>query len=250
MLQIVSIVVLLVGLGLAAAFARPAFNFYQVRRAGSSCVGAAVRKAVTGRRARVQLRGLASARNPVEAPATRIPCLYFRHRIEERVEVEHTVEDGLMFTGESWAEAADVSMHVPFALRDETGSIDVDPERARFVPVKVLDGTEGAPGYRPDEKEEDPALKAVARDVDRGRGRGVYRTFEWIVPLDGEVFVTGTARGSGGGAVVEKGRGPFIVGSEPGGWLVEELGARAAVFALGAGLSAAGATGGILSFFL
>lgn len=80
------------------------------------------------------------------------------------------------------------------------------------------------------------------------RGRGAYRTFEWTVPLDTEVFVTGTARGSVGGAVVEKERGPFVVGSEPEGWLVEEMGAKAVAFALGAGLAAAGLAVNLLAF--
>lgn len=250
MLQILSIAVLLVGLGLAAAFAGPALNFYRIRRADSATIGAALERASGGRRARVQLRGLPSSADPLEAPATRAPCIYFRHRIEERSEVERTVEDGIMFSGETWSEVADIRMQVRFTLGDDTGSIEVDPEGARFSPVRVLDGVEGAPGYRPEERADDPALEAVARAMDRGRGRGVYRTFEWAVPLDAEVFVTGAARGSGEGAVVGKGKGPFVIGSEPEEWLHEELGAKAVVFVLGAGLAAAGLAVGLLSSLL
>ena len=246
MLTIIGAAIFLIGAGLLVAFWGPAFTFYRVRKAGSSTVGAVLAKAGASRGTRVELRGSAEAIEPMLAPATLMPCLYFRHRVEERIEVDHTVEDGLLFSGESWVEVVDVEMNVPFTLSDGTGSIAVDPRGAKFAPKLVLDGVDGAPGYRPEEAEAGRATEAINRAMAGARGKGIFRTFEWVVPLDQQTYLVGRAVGSGRGVVVEKGPGSLVIGVEPEEWLVSELGAKALAWAIGCLLVAAGLAVGLV----
>ncbi len=246
MLVIIGIILLLVGVGLVVSFWRPTHRLYFVRRSSRSTIGGALEKVRASGRARVQLHGTAEAPEPLRAPGTLLPCLYFRHKIEERVDVTLTV-DGVLYKGESWAEVADESMRVPFALRDDTGSIDVDPSGARFIPKLALDGVEGAPGYRPEERGADAAADSVIRAMANARGKGVYRTFEWLIPLGQEAYVLGTARKTEGDALIRRrGGGPLIIGWEPEEWLVDDLRAKALVWALGCLMTAAGVAVGIL----
>ena len=71
----------------------------------------------------VEVNGLATGPYTITAPITGIPCYYYR-----------SVAWQMMRTGknEHWEKVADESLHVPFYVNDNTGTLLVDPQGAQM----------------------------------------------------------------------------------------------------------------------
>jgi hypothetical protein len=166
--------------------------------------------------AKVEVYGVAEAREPLTAPVSGKQCVYFRHQVEElRVEYDRDSQ-GNRQRRESWHTITDEKRHTQFTVRDSTGAVQVNPEKADFVPQKTVDNAYGAPGYEPGARSGlGGVVGGVVGDVIGSalggeRSAGI-RSSEWIVPVGQQTYVIGNARQTPSGPVLCKGEGHFMI---------------------------------------
>src|SRR5262245_19187078 len=87
----------------------------------------------------VELKGIAELDGPpLCSHLTQQPCLYYRWRIEERWSCL-TTEDGKLERDSGWEKVAGGEKMIPFRLKDDQGSVLVQPQGAKIEPVVLLD---------------------------------------------------------------------------------------------------------------
>lgn len=162
--------------------------------------------------ARVEVYGNAESDQPLTAPISGKPCVYYRLRVEElRVRYDRDSQ-GNTHRRESWDTVTDEKRFTPFYIRDSSGAILVEPEKADFVARQTVNNAFGAPGY---EQGSRGGIGGVVGDVvgaalgaETSRG---MRSSEWIVPTGEPTYVIGSALATGAGSVLAKGEGHFII---------------------------------------
>jgi len=135
---------------------------------------------------RVEVRGRAEGKGPLEAPLTGRPCVWYRWRIEEEVNSNRqrrwrTLEQG---SSDAW----------PFYVEDDTGRVLVDPQGARIEAAHDLSRV-------------DPPLAGPLGAFVQERGirthgflglRRKLRFTEWHIAPGDPLYVLGVAQERGG----------------------------------------------------
>lgn len=161
---------------------------------------------------KVEVHAVADSPTPLTSPATGTPCLYYKHQVEHLE--RRMVRDNSGYTRhqDRWETVHSNEMSVPFVLRDETGEIRVNPERASFVAKVSMKSQYGSHGYDPPHRSgAGGVVSKVLDSLDGNYDTGQYRTSEWVVPLGQPVYVLGASYSSPAGAEIRKGEGPFII---------------------------------------
>jgi len=214
----------------------------------------AVKMGLSAPGARVELVGVVEAEEPLMSPTGQIPCVYYRYRLEHRV--QRRVRDettGAWKTDEHWDTVEDRSEAVPFYLRDASGRCLIYPEGAEFVAeTRTQEGRgDGRDYLRSSGLAEgilDGILASLGGNLESVIG---YRITESLLRLGQPVYVLGTARRSGDIASLGKGDGPFIISHK----MEEELARKyrrssALQYAFGAVLAVGGVVAMIYSAFM
>lgn len=141
----------------------------------------------------VELTGKVECENPVRSFLTESPCVYYSWNISEhwsrRTTETYTDSQGRTKTRtkteSGWKTVASGESMCPFYLRDETGAIQIRPEKAKIEGEKVM-----SLQCRPS----DPLYygKGPAISVANSDHRRMFT--ETIIPIDSEVYVVGQAR--------------------------------------------------------
>lgn len=146
----------------------------------------------------VEIAGHPEVYEPLESPVTKIPCLYYRVKVEE-----------LRYSGEysSWTTVVDDRKEVPFLVSDVSGGVWINPKGAEFVAKKTVNkspGAGGGPGLQVGGSLFGSLLGSIGNRV---------RTTEWVIPIDDDVCVMGNSYRTDKGVVLGKGQGHFVVSS-------------------------------------
>jgi hypothetical protein len=164
---------------------------------------------------RVEVKGTVVADQPMLSPRTQTPCVYYRYKLEYRIERRERDSQGNYVTREHWDTVEDRKDHVPFRINDATGAVWVTPKGADFVAESNT-----SEGYgRPHERERSTGsmigdvvggvLDSLDGEYEDVRG---YRETEELIKVGQPVYVLGTAScSSDGTASVGKGEGHFII---------------------------------------
>lgn len=137
---------------------------------------------------RLQGRARMLPGEPVIAPLSGKPCVWFRFKVEQNA---HDPEYDRWFG--SWQRVEQGSSDAIFALDDATGRCVVDPDGAEIVPSTVIvwRGREPRPGFSP---------KATSR-LNLWFGKGPYRYTESRIHEDDSLGAVGGFRTLGSGWV-------------------------------------------------
>jgi hypothetical protein len=164
---------------------------------------------------RVEIKGTAVSEKPLISPASNTPCLYYKYKVERRIERETRDAEGNWDTEYHWETLESGEESVPFVLRDASGDIWVAPQGAHFVADKKVDREDIGPGFG------SRSTGSVMGDLADGfldslSGHREYaagiRVQEYVVALDQPTYVLGIASRSADGTVsLGKGEGPFII---------------------------------------
>ena len=233
--------------GLVLAFlgyrARKKLEAMAATQTVSASEAARMAEAVPG--AKVEVVGTVKADQPLLSPTGQIPCVYYRYKLEHRVERRERDSQGNWTTSENWDTVADRKEQVPFQVCDSSGECLVFPDGADFVAETRTHEGYGSP-YDSSEASVigsvlDGVLDAFDSDYESVRG---YRVTESVLRVGQPVFVLGSTQRSGEIASIGKGEGPFIISHK----MEEELTKRyklhsALEFAFGAILAIGGIVG-------
>jgi hypothetical protein len=145
-----------------------------------------------------EVAGVARAPTPLRSRFSRTPCVWHVWREEQETRRERR-GDGSAGTETVWVEIGRGGEMIHFAVEDDTGRVEVNPEGAEIRGTVLADGVHGSRGGG--------GLLAFA---DGGPGAtGRYRRYEAVIAVDEPVYVLGTAH------LVDDGRRPRIA-AEPG----------------------------------
>jgi hypothetical protein len=167
---------------------------------------------------RVGLEGTLECDQPLTSELSNSTCAAFRYRVTRQWEEEYEERDEhgkrVRRVRSGTDQVAGNERRVPFLLRDQTGSIPIEPEGARLDMERVVDRFEpGNPGH---------LVRFGGIQIDIGGLAGSpkrrtigYRFSEEILPLGRTVYVLGLASDRGGalhvGRVPLESREPFLV---------------------------------------
>lgn len=167
--------------------------------------------------ARVEVVGLAEAEQPLSSPTAQMPCVYYRykleHRVQERVRDEST---GAWRYEESWETVDEREEAVPFYVRDSSGTCLVYPDGADFAAeTRTQEGYGDGRDYLSSSGLAEGILEGILGSLG-GRSESVigYRVTESVISVGQPVYVLGSARRSGETASLGKGDGPFIISNK------------------------------------
>jgi len=199
----------------------------------------------------VELYGRAAPHEPMTSPIEQLPCVYWRHKVEE-----------LRSTGKStqWVTIDSAESHVPFYLEDETGKILVVPDGATIeIPTHLQVESSNLPLGG------DLSFHVFAFAQQKGIDLdGVFtrkkKFTEWIIVPGDTLFVFGpviakdddhvTEAKTGGRLVCQDGSCPFFFISNRSARDVEtEFEWKAVGAVIGGGLLAVLGLGMLLDFF-
>jgi hypothetical protein len=145
---------------------------------------------------RVGLEGTLECDNPLTSELGDVPCAAFRYRVERRweEEVEYRDDRGnpVRRTRSGSDSVAANERRVSFRLRDETGSLQIDPEGARLEMEHVVDR------FEPGDRSSIIRFGGFQLDHDGRFGNGKRRTLgyhfqEDVLPIGRTVYVLGLA---------------------------------------------------------
>jgi hypothetical protein len=202
--------IFVVGGGVLVVFGVRHYNrFREVTQTPTIGVAQAALKATREGFNRVEVFSPVEVEEPLESPVREIPCVYYRRLVEK----ERSDSEG----GSYYSTVLDEKEHSPFYLSDISGVIKVIPEGAEFVAKRALRsmGDFGASVPMTGSEYLGYAVSEKVGDFFHSVGRSGYRTTEWVVPADGEVYVLGNVYRTMEGAEIKKGKGPFIIGYQP-----------------------------------
>lgn len=163
---------------------------------------------------RVEVVGVVETEEPLLSPTGQMPCVYYRYRLEHRV--QRRVRDeatGSWKTDERWDTVEYRSDAVPFYLRDASGRCLIHPEGAEFVAeTRTQEGYGDGRDYLRSSGLAggilDGILASLGGNLESVTG---YRITESMLRVGQPAYVLGTARRSGDFASLGKGDGPFII---------------------------------------
>ncbi len=180
--------------------------------AGTATVSAseAARMADAVPGARVELVGTVKADQPLLSPTGHIPCIYYRYKLEHRVERRERDSQGNWTTRESWNTVEDRKEHVPFQVCDSSGECLVFPDGADFVAETRTHEGYGSPYDSSSGSVIETVVDGVLDAFDNESVRG-YRITESVLRVGQPIFVHGSTRRSGEISSIARGEGPFII---------------------------------------
>jgi hypothetical protein len=171
---------------------------------------------------RVELKGEIECASPLKAEISGVDCVHFRSVVTREYEESfvETDKDGNRRSGarKGSEQVSRNERFAPFAVRDATGTVEVDPTGAAIDEEKVLSRFEPASvgsisiGSRRLDLDSMGALVGAA--MGSGRRTVGYKLEEWALPVGRRVYVLGEASDAGGALRVAKGHGKgarFIV---------------------------------------
>ncbi|RJP26148.1 MAG: hypothetical protein C4536_16325 [Actinobacteria bacterium] len=207
----------------------------------SAAEAARMAAAVPG--ARVELVGTVKTDQPLLSPTAQISCVYYRYKLEHRIERQERDSQGNWRTSEHWDTVEDRKEHVPFQVCDSSGECMVFPQGAEFVAETRTHEGYGSPYDSSSGGVLGSVVQGVLDAFDNETVRG-YRITESVLRVGQPVYVLGTTQRSGEIASIGEGDGPFIISHK----MEEELGKRyklhsALQYAFGAILGIGGIVG-------
>lgn len=171
-------------------------------------VGDLVASAANGADQRVECAGRAAPGpgGPVSAPFSTRACVWYRSTITEHYwDTEHRRDsDGRTRTERvrRQREVSDDRAEAPFALTDDSGTVLVDPRKARMdQPERVLNEFHDRP------------REGFLKELISGDRTIGYEHEEWIIAADTPLYVNGgaVARGDGWALAIPAGGGELLV---------------------------------------
>lgn len=141
-----------------------------------------------------EVKGVAEADSPIRSELSNTECVWYSMKVEERYEEMYTETDSdgntSRRTRTGTTTVASNSNGIPFLVRDESGSIMVDPTRAKVEGRKVLDRHEPAEaaGHQ-------LTFGTFSFTVAPTNGRRVlgYNYTEHAIPVGAHLYVIGEA---------------------------------------------------------
>lgn len=154
-----------------------------------------------------EVKGKVTCERPLHAPLSGDPCVYFRHRVEVRVEESYRDTDGEWKTRTKWKVRHDDDEHCGFFVDDGTGKLEVYPKDATFD-IAISDRADQRTGDR-------------SWNAEMGSFFG-YRTEEnqgqrdtvWTLGLGAPVYALGRVETNPGGLCMGKDHAegkPFVI---------------------------------------
>jgi hypothetical protein len=178
-----------------------------------------------------EIKGVASCDQPLEAPYTNVPCLFYSYRLQRR-ERSRSSSGSTSYT---WRTIDSGSARVPFTITDSTGSVTVDPEGAH-IDAPVVAKRPVRPGDAIDSMPDGP-LKTVVSGLSM-LASTPHRVTVTAIPVDRQLYVLGGAqRGADDKLCVAKGTNRFFISTRSEQELARSLGLKSVLFyVLGAAL--------------
>lgn len=212
---IIGIVAIIVGTILAFIGRRSQGKLRVIQDTPTVNAGEVARMVKAAGSPRVEVKGTVSCEQPLISPRSQTPCVYYRYKLEHRVERQVRDSQGNYRTEEHWDTVESSKEELPFLLSDATGSVWVIPNDADFV----LESQSHIGYGRP--HDDRASTGSVIGDVvggvldsldgryDRVSG---YRVTEEVLRVGQPAYVLGIAsRSADGTASLGKGEGPFII---------------------------------------
>jgi hypothetical protein len=176
---------------------------------------------------KTEVNGVIECDQPIESELAKEHCVHYRMSVErnweEDYEEEYTEKDeasGEMVrkTRRGTRKGSDTvssnSRSTRFTVRDETGTIMVDPEGADIEVEQVVDRFEPKSSVSGGQISFGGLSFSIGGFSDSGRRRTLgYHFKEWILPLNRKVYILGTASDRSGELLIQKPRekGKFII---------------------------------------
>jgi hypothetical protein len=157
-------------------------------------------------RQRVEVKGAAESDNPLVAEFSGTPCVWYSIKLVREYEVTRTRTEANGQSRRETTRGSEVlSQNVRssrFRIRDDSGSVIVDPEGAKIVSEKTMDKFEGADLSGGALRLGSFRLDLGALVLGGGRRTPGYRYEERAVPIGRSVYVLGEANDAEGSIVV------------------------------------------------
>ncbi len=176
---------------------------------------------------KTEINGVIECEQPIESELAKERCVHYRMSVEreweEDYEEEYTEKDpssGRMVrktrrgTRKGSDSVASNSRSTRFYVRDETGTILVDPEGANIDIEQVLDRFEPGSSASRGNISFGGRSFSIGGSRDSGRRRTLgYHFKEWVLPLNRRVYILGAASDRSGELMVQKPRenGKFFI---------------------------------------
>ncbi len=172
------------------------------------------------------VKGVVECDQPLDSELAKEPCVHYRMRVErkweEDYEEEYTEvdEEGkeIRKTRQATRKNSDIvannSRSVKFSVRDETGTILVNPEGAEIEVERVVDRFEPQTSFSGGAISFGGFSLSLGGGADTGRRRTLgYHFSEEILPLKRQVYILGEASDRAGALMIQKPRekGKFII---------------------------------------
>lgn len=194
-----------------------------------------------------ELKGVIECGEPLKAEMSGTPCVYYRSSVtreyEERVEVSDKDGNRHWETRRGSEQVASNERRVGFRLRDETGTVEIDPQGADIDAERSLSRFEAGGGGALRFGDFVLELGGLAMGLGGRRTIG-YRLEEWIIPLGRRLYVLGEAGDAEGRLLVRKPGakgGRYIISLKTEEELVKSARGLALGLRIGAGVLLAGA---------
>ncbi len=163
-----------------------------------------------------EIKGMCESDNPLTGELSDQPCLWYSMQVEELYQETYTETDSEGRTVTRTRNGSNVvasnTRSIPFAVRDETGTVLIYPDGAQIEGRKVVDRHEPAGGELGT-----ISFGKFSMAINPGNGRRItgYHYVEHILPVGERLYVLGEASDRDDGklafrASLEKGK-PFIV---------------------------------------
>ena len=185
---------------------------------------------------KTEIAGVIECEDPIESEIAKEACVHYRSSVERKWEedYEETYTETDSETGESvqktrhaTREGSDSvssnSRSTKFMVRDETGTILVDPEGAKMDTERLVDRFEPHSAVSGGSISFGNFSFSLGGFADKGRRRTLgYHFSEYILPLNRKVFILGAASDRSGELMIRKHRekGKFIISLKSGEELV------------------------------
>ncbi|GAK57359.1 hypothetical protein U27_04324 [Candidatus Vecturithrix granuli] len=176
---------------------------------------------------KTEINGVIECDQPIESELAKERCVHYRMSVErnweEDYEEEYTEKDpasGRMVrktrrgTRKGSDSVANNSRSTKFYVRDETGTILVDPEGANIDVEQVIDRFEPSSSVSRGNISFGGRSFSIGTSRDSGRRRTLgYHFKEWLLPLNRRVYIMGSASDRSGELMIQKPRekGKFLI---------------------------------------
>ena len=188
----------------------------------------------------VELRGKVACDQPLTAPVAGSPCVYYDYKFQR---IRHKAGSGSKTSETTYQTIDSQQRRVAFRIADGTGSIEVDPDRAKFDAPLIVDRPvqpgEEIPGGRENptrpmqETREGKLVKDLGEKIVHAMGgelkpvivtKNPHRFQVRAVSTDEEVYVLGTVQpGPDRKLRIVKGRSRFFISTQSEEQLLKKL---------------------------